>query len=343
MPQEIHDLHYCFFVVDERPLCLWDDNIKQRNLRFLNSIDPSYFKYLYQLYANAINRAKESTDKDAQHPALAMRTAYSQALETLFALLFSAIQAHWCIPAWINAYTNSELRNLVEKVQTKQPVISVLDAESPAWSDIFDFIFPNLGIEDKQHEAAIRENFARTWSRFAVDFLDKAFVREFNSIKHGLRVRSGGFKFRVGIPDEPGVPPPPEKMIELTSSDFGSGYFNSEKIGTLSHHVRLRGELRNWELDSIAWGLQMAAISIKNVQSSLCAINSGGSQIAFIAPSPLDFDGWRGFTTMTEPEKTILPEYIQLFSKEQILSNYNSKSYFGIRRLVFTDEEDVSL
>jgi hypothetical protein len=52
-------------------------------------------------------------------------------------------------------------------------------------------------------------------------------------------------------------------MIELSSSDFGSGYFNSEKIGTLSHHVRLKGELRNWELDSIAWGLQMAAISIK--------------------------------------------------------------------------------
>jgi hypothetical protein len=99
MPQEIHDLQYCFFVVDERPLCLWDNNIKQRNLRFLNSIDPSYFEYLYQLYANVINSAKEATDKDAQHPALAMRTAYSQALETLFALLFSAIQAHWCIPA----------------------------------------------------------------------------------------------------------------------------------------------------------------------------------------------------------------------------------------------------
>jgi hypothetical protein len=64
MPRKIHDLPYCFFVVDERPLCLWDDNVKQRSLRFLNSIEPSYFEYLYQLYANAINSAKEATGSD---------------------------------------------------------------------------------------------------------------------------------------------------------------------------------------------------------------------------------------------------------------------------------------
>lgn len=342
MPQKIHDLQYCLFIVDERPLCLWDYNIQQRDLAFLNDIDLSYFKYLYNLYASAINSSKGDTDKDAQHSALAMRTAYSQALETLFALLFSAIQAPWCIPAWINAYTNVELRNLVKKIQNNQPVISVLEAESLGWSDIFDFLFPDLGIADKEYEAAIRENFAKAWSRFAIDFLDGAFVREFNSIKHGLRLRSGGFKLRVGIPDELGVTPPPEKMMELTSSNFGSSYLKSEKIGTLSHHVRLRGELRNWELDSIAWGLQMAATSITNVQSSLLANTNGGYEFVFTTPSPSEIDRWKCFTTLTAPEATILPEYIQPFSKEQIISEYKSKRYFGPRGLVFNDEKDGS-
>jgi hypothetical protein len=78
------------------------------------------------LYSQSLDKQNEPTDRDSQHAALALRAAYSQALETLFALIFAAVQARWCIPAWVNAYKNEELRNLVKKVQEEQPIISVL-------------------------------------------------------------------------------------------------------------------------------------------------------------------------------------------------------------------------
>jgi hypothetical protein len=104
---------------------------------------------------------------------------------------------------------------------------------------------------------------------FAHDFLDEGFLREYNSIKHGLRIRSGGFKMYVGLVEEHGVRPPQDKMMELTNSDFGSSYLNSEKIQGWSYHLSFRAELHNWNLESLMWGLQMATISITNVQSAL--------------------------------------------------------------------------
>jgi hypothetical protein len=328
--------------VGERPLCLWDKSISDKNLKFLNSIDPSYFEYLCQLYSQSLNNQDEPTSRDAQHAALALRTAYSQALETLFALIFSAIQAPWCVPAWINAYKNHELRELVAKIQEEQQITSLLKTETPSWSTIYDFLFPVLNIEDKAYESSLKDGFIQTWTCFAHDFLDESSVREYNSIKHGLRIRSGGFKLHIGILEEPGVPPPEDKMMEVTNSDFGSSYLNSEKLGTWSHHLHLEGEFRNWNPESLFWGLELAAMSITNVQSVLKARNGNGSEAPFRCPENLsDFGKWKGFVSATEPEIEILPEFIHPFTKEDILSNYKAGKYYDTRRIIFTDNEEA--
>lgn len=340
--EEILDLQYCFFVVGERPLCLWDKSISHKNMRFLNSLDPSYFEYLCKLYLQSLDNQDEPTSKDAQHAALALRTAYSQALETLFALIFSAIQAYWCVPAWINAYKNQELRDLIEKIQEGRQITSMLPTETPSWTTIYNFLFPTLNIEDKTYESSVKDGFIQTWRYFASDFLDESFVREYNSIKHGLRISSGGFKLSIGIPDQPGVRPPQDQMVELTSSNFGSSYLNSEKLGNYSHHLLLKGELRNWSLESLIWGLQLATISIINVQSVLKAMNGNCSQAPFRLPDNLsDFDKWKGCANVNESDISIRPEFIHPFTKEDILSSYKAGNYFATRRITFEGVDKI--
>ena len=197
MAERILDLQHYLFVVDERPVCVWDKSIYNRNEKFLKSIDPSYFEYLCRVHSQAIDTDREETNSEEQHAALALRTTYSQALETLFALIFASIQAPGCIPAWINAYKNHELKNLVRKVQEEELVISTLDAEKPSWSDIYDSIFPLSNMSDSEHSTSIKNGFTKAWRYFCYDFLSDSSAREYNSIKHGLRVSSGGFKMQI--------------------------------------------------------------------------------------------------------------------------------------------------
>lgn len=181
------ELQCCHVIVGKRPLSVWDVDLGYKNQRFLSSIDPDYFNYLSQIHSQPANDQELLTDKQSQHSALALRTAYSQALETLFALLFASIQAPHCIPAWISNYKNHELVELIEKIQNNKPIDSVLDSETPTWPDIYDTLF-NLKENDNGIFTA-RSGFTKTWSCFASDFLNESFSREYNSIKHGLRIR----------------------------------------------------------------------------------------------------------------------------------------------------------
>lgn len=336
------DLQYCFFFVGNRPLCQWDTDIYRRNNSFLNSVDPSYFEYLCDVHSKVLNDQENQIGKESQHAALALRTAYSQALETLFALLFASIQAPWCVAAWVNAYKNNELHNLVRNVRDAQPVISRLDVETPSWSDIYDSLFPEIDTGSEDRNLAIKAGFIRSWRCFAHDFLSEKSNREYNSIKHGLRVQTGGFKMMIGIPKEPGVPPAAEDMLELASSSFGSSYFKSEKIGSdESRNLRLVGESRNWDVESLLWGIQLATMSIKNVVLVLKALLSeGATQLTINTPEDLsDFDKWTNFTDLTSPEIVIRSEYIYPFTKEEIREKYKAREYLNVRRITFTDQE----
>jgi hypothetical protein len=97
MTTQVLDLQYACFVVGERPLCLWDTDIIGVNLTYLNSIDPGYFEYLGQLYAQILNEQEEQgqpASREAQHAAIALRTAYSQASDrtaTALPLLASTV------------------------------------------------------------------------------------------------------------------------------------------------------------------------------------------------------------------------------------------------------------
>lgn len=47
---EMPQLQHIKFTVDETPYCVWDWDLRQLNIDYLNSIDPRYFRHLAEIY-----------------------------------------------------------------------------------------------------------------------------------------------------------------------------------------------------------------------------------------------------------------------------------------------------
>lgn len=342
------DLQYTFILVGERPFCIWDSDLKKHSLEFIDTLDPSYFDYMANVHLDNIRDGEEARNKESQYAALAMRATYSQGLETLFALISAAIQAPRCVPAWMSLYKNHELRSVVDKIHHRKPLLSQATVTSLSWSSVIEIIFGHLVIEDKEKENAVKAGFAQLWSRFASDFLDDKFNREYNSIKHGLRARPGGFYIAVGVQDDPKVPAPAENMKLLGKSEFGTGYWATDKIGEYNNHLQLRRHYRNWDPEDIAWGLRMIAVSISNVQSVIKIFNGiDASNVRFVYPTDLSWfqEPWKRMsnirvTSMSMTDLQVEPSYIFSFSKDEIMEKYKDKKSIGERRLFFEDSPD---
>ena len=97
-------------------------------------------------------------------------------------------------------------------------------------------------------------------------------------MKHGLRVRPGGFSLAFGPEDVPGVPAPPEKMSYLGGSDFGSSFFYSAGIGNEIDkrnptHFRLKRHSLNWDPEGLSHGLNLISMSLNNILAFLKVVN----------------------------------------------------------------------
>jgi len=115
------------FAVGETPYCVWEWDLTERNLEFIEGLKPELFAYLAEVH----NR--ELTGEQPQLAALALRALYSQGLETLFALLMATVQAPDCIVGWLPKYTLTQLRDLVRKISTTQSIFSKLPLHALSW------------------------------------------------------------------------------------------------------------------------------------------------------------------------------------------------------------------
>lgn len=319
-------MQYSKFAVDEEPFCVWEWDLHERNLAFINSIDPTYFGYLASVHGQGLETAEQK-----QHAALSLRTAYSHGLETLFALLFSAIQAPDCVIGWLHKYNVGDLRSLINKVQTWQPILSKLVIRPITWEAISNTIHIALSLEDTEKEAQVKAHFATAWRRFASDLADDKSGLEYNSIKHGFRATAGGFRAAIGIETTPGVPAPPERMHSLGGSDFGSSFFIPEKISDSKLHFRVRRHSRNWKPENFIYGLHLISLSLQNILSFLKLINGVEAKtVKFSWPSDESHfeEPWRpvaGVTSMGM-DTGIITEHITPFSKDEILAIYKTDS-----------------
>lgn len=266
------------FVVNEKPYCVCEWDLPERNLRFLQSVDPDYFCYLAETHGHAM----ESEDKKVlQHASITLRMAYSQGLETLFAFIFATIQAPDCVAGWLLKYQVSDIVALLEKVKNRKSIKSLLEPDRPTWKDIASIIFNST---DKNLSEKLTKMYSELWRSLSSDYLSENFDNEYNNIKHGFRIRPGGFSFAMGVQEQPGIPA--KQMFSLGESKYGSTFFVPEKIGNIKTHFRIKYTSRNWNVERLVVGLQVISLSLSNILASLRIINGvNPEEVEFVWPT----------------------------------------------------------
>lgn len=316
-------MQYSKFAVDETPWCVWDWELQNQNLNFIESVDPHYFTYLARLFAH-------SEDDQEHSAALALRSAYSHGLETLFAFLFASLQAPDCVIGWLHKYEIYNLKNLLKKVGNRQLINTKVNLSSISWQNIADGLLL-FSLDDKDKEKRIKQKFAFLWKKLAEDYLGASFTPEYNSIKHGFRAKSGGFWVAFGREDVAGVPAPADHMHLFGKTEFGSTFFEVVPLDKGKHNFRLLKHSRGWKLERFYFGLHLISDSLQNILSFLKIANGvDPSSVEFVWASPesLFDEPWKEYPNLSgiSMNSIIEPEHITPFNNDEILSIYKTGS-----------------
>jgi len=309
------------FVVDETPYACWDWELKRKNLKFLEGIDADYFRYVAE--ANVANLGGANRHRAA----LSLRLAYSQGLETLFALLCSMVQAPQCAIGWMLVYRNDELQKVVQKITSGYTVFSRIKEGPVTWALLAKYVHSCLS-HPSEKTAWIQEGFGRLWGRFAGEFTNPKTVQEYNSAKHGLRTSLGGFSLAFGLEESPGVPVHRDKLQSLGGSDFGTSYFAVERmVDDERLNFRPRSCSRNWNPEQLAEGLVLLSMSVNNVISFLRITNGmSAPSCKFLNPSnsdAFDFGHHRSVgVTDFNVDAVIRQSDIQPCTREEVIDSY---------------------
>ena len=313
---------YCPFMVNLEPYCMWDWEPVQSNLDFLNSIDPRYFEHIAKIHGQLLD------GEDQHYAATALRTAYSQGLETLFALLCATAQAPNCIVGWMHQYENRDVYAVARNIHKREPVPSCLSVQPVTWPSLSAEIHRHVS---EEHRPVLQQAFTELWQRFAEEFLDEDFSDEYNSIKHGLRVLMGGTTIALGLETTFGVPAPPENMRRVGGSKFGTRFLIKEKSGDHKRNFRLKQHSQNWNPNKYVQALVLISASIGNILTALKAcFGADTSKLQFTLPPETLFDApWeadRGIgMTFHGFDSVITEQHIKVFSKQEIQAAYEQE------------------
>jgi hypothetical protein len=294
------------FVINERPLCLWEGNLETQNLRFLEGIRPAYFDHA------AMTSAKQLDGEERYLAAMSLRLTYSHALETLFALLGTTVQAPSAPAGWMLKYRNEDLNSVVEKMQKGQFLMNLHGFERVTFEDIAKLVLSRTSDGEKLEATAVA--FGKAWEVLAEDYLSSHFDDEHNSIKHGLRVSSTPAKLYIGNPDlfdrrEQPSPEDIQKMIPSMSlvSDmtFGGQTFTTSALSPGDKvNLTLQSRTEPWNPVSFVIGTQIAAMSIHNTLKFLRVWN--GENVGLVKyKQPADFNPFYAARVRRSGENTV--------------------------------------
>ena len=309
------------FFVNEEPYCIWEVNLLERNNEFLEGIDTEYFDYALKVHTEA---------DDDKRASIALRTTLHHAIETMFSLLGAYIQAPNCVYAWVAKCSNKDLRELVKKIgDFRNNIFTKSNIEKVTWEWVAESIFCCYlpGTEKNKQTVQL---FASFWKRLAQVYLDNNHIDEYNSIKHGFRIRSGGFSLAVGREHEYGVSPPPEEMKLMGTSDYGTSFFRIESIGEgkRNRSLRSRRTSLNWTIEKTTLLLQLVSISIKNITSVLKIANGAKVETYKFAPPQDDSDfkkvwSYSPGVTSCNLDCVLPEEEIVSFTKKELIERIN--------------------
>jgi hypothetical protein len=314
-------------VTDETPHCVWGWNLAELERQFLDGIDPEYFSYMAEIHLAQIDGG------ESRRAALALRMTYSHALETLMSLVGALIQAPTCVIGWLHKYSNEELKSVISKVHHSQPLLTGWNLKKFTWADLSNVVHRHLVIDDKNEMEQVKRDFGVFWSRIASEFLDDDGRQEYNSIKHGLRARSGGFSLAAGLEAQPGIPCPPDQMKPLGGSRFGSTFYCANRIdGVEKCNIKITSASRNWLPKMLANRISVISLSMKNILSFLKLVNSTDAtpqEFAWDLPSfETCWSASVGVLSMSF-ETPLEAQDIQPLSKKEILDLYQQISDDG--------------
>ena len=273
------------FTVNDSPYCLWEADVADRNRAFLDGLDPEYFSYLLDTYIET---------EDEKRSLVALKIALHHSIETLFSLLGAFVQAPDCAYAWIAKCSNADLRTFVDRVtRGDASLISKLRLPDISWKSVARAAF-NAYQPGTERQAQTVHRFASLWRALSHELLDQAAIDEYNALKHGFRIRSGGFALAIGTEHQYGIPPPDSEMHMIGKSDHGVTFLKIENMagGRLGPHIRSRQTSVNWSTERVILQFQLVGMSINNVVSGLKVLNGyPASTCKFLRPQEdADFD-----------------------------------------------------
>jgi len=278
-PQDI------IFKVHNRPYRLWGVSLGRRNLQAIDNIDSEYFGYLADLYYEQLK------SEHKQKAALAIRTAYGHAVETLFSLICAALQAPQCFYAWMLKYQPGDVAKIIKEIDDNNFGLYLSHAYNIKISSWTDFAKAIHFVEYKKELETIAIEYGNFWQELSREFLGKTFRSEYNSIKHGFRAKSGGFTLKVGTETSPSKIFPEEKIKILGSSEFGNTFLLAEEIeGKEGFNFKTRWLSVNWDAENNVHALHLISWSIHNIKMFLKHSHIGSLEGANVKyPEDIDY------------------------------------------------------
>lgn len=321
MTEAAGQLRNTIIVVDEEPYCIWGWDLDDRNRLFLEGFDTDYFPFLVATLASS---------DDTRRASIALRATFHHSLETLFSLISALVQSPKCVYGWIAKCSNVTLRRVVNRINAGDGKLLCPYVRKPiGWEGIADIVFACY-MPDTEKGSSTKRLFAALWGQLAHEFLNRDHIEEYNSIKHGLRMRGGGFTLAVGLEHSYGTPPPDSEMKAIGHSEHGSSFFRLERIREEgSRSFSTRRVALNWKVEKVQLLCELTAMSIANVIGALRIINGApASTVQFHRPvDDQDFTrAWShspGVTSMNM-DWVIDPRQIPKVTKAQLLERLRS-------------------
>lgn len=266
-------MDYSRFVIFNRAVCVWDMNMRQLNTDYIKSIDFEYFRFIAEQNLQLINNP-ESDKKEKLYASINLRNSYSMGLETMFALIGALLQAPDCVVGWMMKYKISELHSLVKTIHSYLPIKTKFSkVKLQGWESIMRIIFGYFPKNVEQNIDEIISNYAQTIASFASEYSSQKFNNEYNSIKHGFRIRAGGFKLALKLASKDGKEIENSKWISLLDSEFGTSFYFEEKLKDSSNNIRIKNLSINWQPENFYNALYLISYIIENIKTFLCLVH----------------------------------------------------------------------
>ncbi|GGJ47626.1 hypothetical protein [Deinococcus roseus] len=255
---------YWTFMVDEQPRVMWTAMTHEEHIRFLNGIDSSYWAYMAYTHQE---EAAGDDDNARFHAMMAMKVAFSQAMETLFSLVGALVQAPFAPLGWSLAYNNGQLKNVVQKITSGDPIPNFWGLPTVTWEKVAEIIFKLFNIEvteTKPTESEALRQLPVALRLLAELHLSDNNKHEYNSIKHGSRVGMGGeATMTIGIPGTDQKHTLEAKNVAL--------FYVVEPLGRQDANFIISMHINNWDPASISNRLLVISPLINLLRLALLA------------------------------------------------------------------------